>query len=175
MSNHAMTREVAERRLYTLAATVTEEPRRGGVERLLERSHALPGGHDLRETALVGARVAGEALDLRIARMHPMAEGHRLWVHRAGQRGIPPPLSRVLLAPTRRLVPGASVPPHRIRDMAGEQTAGVLAAGFHLVDPSRKRHDRLEDPTLEIVLDRWFCPCHSSSISCLSTNRPAPA
>ena len=37
MSNHTMTREEAERRLFVLASTVTEEPRRGGVARLLER------------------------------------------------------------------------------------------------------------------------------------------
>ncbi len=37
MDNDTLTREAAERRLFVLATTVTEEPRRGGVARLLER------------------------------------------------------------------------------------------------------------------------------------------
>ena len=37
MSIEILTREAAERRLYALAVTVSEEPRRGGVARLLER------------------------------------------------------------------------------------------------------------------------------------------
>ena len=59
----------------------------GAVGRdLFVADHALSGRDDLREITLVDARVAEDALELGLARVHPMAESHRLGLHGEGQR-----------------------------------------------------------------------------------------